>query len=282
MVTFFSMGVSGFQDRRHFKVAGRNRLLLANPRYPLETRTPSYLKTTQFPTTPSHTNAGFTLVEALVTVVIISALAVASFVGFRSMRQSAHAATATASLRQNSVAIQSFVADKARYPEAWDFRGGSGGGSWSWQIREYLGYQSIESWPADPLLHPRHGTKGIDAIGGWDRERLHHFSASAVIFQDVNDSKSFTRSTIVANPASTIMLGDAPLIRAAEPASGCNAGYWSLRDNAVKGNPNSPVDQAAVKASVEFWMKGKAHFLFADGHVEALAPEQVLRKHFQL
>lgn len=276
------MAASGFENRRHFKGDARNRLIVANPQHPLETRTPPDLKTTLQTTIPSRPSAGFTLIEALVTVAIIAALAAASFMGFRSMRQSSHAASAAALLRQNAVAIQGFVADKGRYPEAWDFRGGSGGGSWSWQIREHLGYQSIESWPADPLLHPRHGTKGIDAIRGWDRERLHHFSASAVLFQDMNDSKGFTRSTILTNPASTIMLGDAPLIRADGPASGCNAGYWSLRDNAVKGNPNSPVDQAALNASVEFWVKGKAQFLFADGHVETLAPEQVLRKHFQL
>ncbi|MCU0749651.1 MAG: prepilin-type N-terminal cleavage/methylation domain-containing protein [Akkermansiaceae bacterium] len=243
---------------------------------------PSPLKTTFKNHQPLRSRAGFTLIEVLVTITIIVALAVGAFMGFRSMRQSAHAATAASSLRQNAVAIQSFVAEKGRYPEAWDFRGGSGGGSWSWQIREHLGYQSVESWPADPLLHPRHGKRGIDALRGWDRERLHHFSASAVLFQDVNDSRSFVRSATVNNPAEIIMLGDAPLIRAGQPASGCNAGYWSLRDNAVRGNPASPVDQAALKASVEFWVKGKAQFLFADGHVEVLAPQQVLRKHFQL
>lgn len=248
----------------------------------MKTRTSPHLKTTLQITKSSRNKAGFTLIEVLVTVAIILVLAVAAVVSFRSMRQNAHAATATASLRQNAVAIQSFVAEKGRYPEAWDFRGGSGGGSWSWQIREHLGYQSVESWPADPLLHPRHGDKGIDALKGWDRERLHHFSASAVLFQDVNDSKGFVRSATVNNPAVIIMLGDSPLIRANEPVSGCNAGYWSLRDNAVSGNPGSPVDQAAINAAVEFWMNGKAHFLFADGHVETLTPEQVLRKHFQL
>jgi prepilin-type N-terminal cleavage/methylation domain-containing protein/prepilin-type processing-associated H-X9-DG protein len=239
------------------------------------------MKTITQSTHSSYRSPGFTLTEVLVTIAIIAVLAVLSFTGVRSIRLNASAATATASLRQNAVAIQGYVADKGRYPEAWDFRGGSGGGSWSWQIRDQLGYQSTESWPTSTLLHPRHGTKGLDKIKGWDRERLHHFSASAVLFQDVNDSKSFTRSANVTNPASIIMLGDAPLIRAGSPASGCDAGYWSLRDNAVKGNPGSPVDKAALKSSVEFWMKGKAHFLFVDGHVETLAPDQVLRKHFQ-
>lgn len=225
---------------------------------------------------------GFTLTELLVTIVIIATLATLSVLGVGTIRRNAHAATAVASLRQNAVAIQGYVAEKGRYPEAWDFRGGSGGGSWSWQIRDYLNYQSVESWPASQLLHPRHGTKGLDKIKGWDRERLHHFSASAVVFQDVNDTKGFTRAVNVANPASTILLGDAPLIRAKEPSSGCDAGWWSLRDNAVKGNPGSPVDRAALGSSVEFWFNGKAHFLFVDGHVEVLEPGQVLRKHFQL
>lgn len=231
---------------------------------------------------PHQVRKGFTLTELLVTIVIIATLASLSVFGVGSIRRNAHAATAVTSLRQNAVAVQAYVTEKGRYPEAWDFRGGSGGGSWSWQIRDHFNYQSLESWPASPLLHPRHGTKGLEKIKGWDRERLHHFSASAVVFQDVNDTKGFTQATKVSNPASTIMLGDAPLLQAKQPASGCDAAWWSLRDNAVKGNPSSPVDRAALNGSVEFWMKGKAHFLFVDGHVEVLAPEQVLRKHFQL
>jgi prepilin-type N-terminal cleavage/methylation domain-containing protein/prepilin-type processing-associated H-X9-DG protein len=225
---------------------------------------------------------GFTLTELLVTIAMIATLVTLSVMGVSAIRRNAHAATAASSLRQNAVAVQGYVADKGRFPEAWDFRGGSGGGSWSWQIRDYLDYQSVDSWPASPLLHPRHGTKGLDKIKGWDRERLHHFSASAVVFQDVNDTKGFNRSVNVTNPGTTVMLGDAPLIRPKEPSSGCDAGWWSLRENAVKGNPASPVDRAALNNSVEFWINGKAHFLFVDGHVEVLAPEQVLRKHFQL
>ncbi len=229
-----------------------------------------------------RSSRGFTLTELLVVIAIIGVLGVLSVYGIRAIRQNAHAANATSYLRQNAAAVQGFVADKGRYPEAWDFRGGSGGGAWSWQIRDYLGYHSDKSWPAESLLHPRHGTKGLDEVTGWDRENLHHFAASAVLFQDVNDTKTFVRSVKVNNPSSTIMLGDAPLKRRSLPASGCNAAWWSLREGAVSGTPNSPIQQSIVTDSVEFWLNGKAHFLFADGHVEVLAPNEVLRKHFQL
>lgn len=224
----------------------------------------------------------------LVTITIIITLAVLSVVGVRSIRQNAHAATASASLRQNAVAIQSYVGDKGRYPEAYDGGGveNSGGGAWSWQIREYLNYQSTASWPTITILHPRHGVKGIDKLSGWDRDNIHHFSASTILLQDEElnppNKKDFVRPVQVNNPSTTVMLGDAPLKVPGISAKGCHAGYWELRDSKVRGNPNSKVDARALKQDVEFWFNGKAHFLFADGHVEVLAPHQVLRKHFQL
>lgn len=230
---------------------------------------------------------GFTLTELLVTITIILVLAVLSVIGIRSIRQSAWAATSSSNLRQNATAIHGYLADKGRYPEAWDFGGGSGGGSWSWQIRDYLGYQDARSWPAESVLHPRHGKKGIFEKPDSTRQNIHHFAASAIVLQDVDESnptgtKTYIRASQVGNPSSVIMLGDAPLKQAGDAASGCHAAWWSLRFGAITGRPNDPVDQTAVKNSVEFWMKDKAHFLFVDGHVEALAPKEVLRKHFQL
>ena len=230
----------------------------------------------------SQARKGFTLVEVLVVVAIIATLGLLSMLGVKAIRQKAQAATASSSLRQNAVAIQSFVADKGRYPEAWDFRGGSGGGAWSWQLRDQLGYQSEESWPASSLLHPRHGSKGLDDVSGWDRENLHHFAASAVLFQDVNDTKSFTRATKVSNPSTLIMLGDAPLKRPGDPGSGCHAAWWELRETAVSGNPNGKINPAILNRQIDFWMNGKAHFLFVDGHVETLSADELRRKNFQL
>jgi prepilin-type N-terminal cleavage/methylation domain-containing protein/prepilin-type processing-associated H-X9-DG protein len=230
---------------------------------------------------------GFTLTELLVTITIILVLAVLSVIGARSIRQNAWAATSSSNLRQNAAAIHGYLADKGRYPEAWDFGGGSGGGSWSWQIRDYLGYQGASSWPAESVLHPRHGKNGISEKSDSARQNIHHFAASAIVLQDVDETsttstKTYIRASQVGNPSSVIMLGDAPLKQATVASSGCHSAWWSFRFSAVTGPPNDPVDQTAVKSSVEFWMKGKAHFLFVDGHIEALAPKEVRRKHFQL
>jgi prepilin-type N-terminal cleavage/methylation domain-containing protein/prepilin-type processing-associated H-X9-DG protein len=230
---------------------------------------------------------GFTLTEILVTIVIIVVLAIFSVFGIRTLRQKAWAANASSYLRQNGTAIHGYVADKGRFPEAWDFGGGSGGGSWSWQIRDYLGYSNPESWPVETILHPRHGRKGIDELPDNARENIHHFAASAIVLQDVDETKTdgnktYIRPGQVSVPSATIMLGDAPLKKPFLPSGGCHAAWWSLRFAAIKGSPSEPVDQNAVMNSVEFWFNGKAHFLFVDGHVDALAPGQVLRKHFQL
>jgi prepilin-type N-terminal cleavage/methylation domain-containing protein/prepilin-type processing-associated H-X9-DG protein len=235
----------------------------------------------------THQPGGFTLTEMLVTITIIVVLAVLSMVGIRSIRQKAWEATASANLRQNGVAIHGYLADKGRYPEGWDFGGGSGGGSWSWQIREYLGFSNEESWPADAVLHPRHGRRGIDDLTGSARQNIHHFAASAIVLQDVDETntdstKTYIRAGQVSDPTATIMLGDAPLKRPMDTAGGCHAAWWSLRFAAIKGNPNDPVDEAALLKSVEFWMNGRAQFLFVDGHVEALAPKEIKKKHFQL
>ena len=240
------------------------------------------------PTTANRCqNRGFTLTELLVTITIILVLAVFSVFGFRSMRQSAWAANSSSNMRQSAAAIHGYLADKGHYPETWDFGGGSGGGSWSWQIRDYLGHEDASSWPAESILHPRHGVKGILEKPDSARQNIHHYAGSAIVMQDVDESnpnstKTYVRASQVGNPSSVIMLGDAPLKQVNDPSSGCHAAWWSFRFAAVSGRPNDPVDQATVNKSVEFWMNGKAHFLFVDGHVEALTSKEVLRKHFQL
>jgi prepilin-type N-terminal cleavage/methylation domain-containing protein/prepilin-type processing-associated H-X9-DG protein len=232
-------------------------------------------------------SGGFTLTEMLVSITIIVVLAMLSMMSIRAIRAKAWAATGAANLRQNAVAIQGYLADQGHYPECWDFGGGKGGGSWSWQIRDYLGFSNEKTWPAQAILHPRHGRRGIDELRGAARQNIHHFAASAIVLQDVDESKpnqnkTHIRAGQVLDPSSTIMLGDSLLKKPLDAASGCHAAWWSLRFAAIKGDPNEPVDRDALLKSVDFWMNGKAHFLFVDGHVEALTPKEVMKKHFQL
>ena len=223
----------------------------------------------------------------LVVIFIIATLAVVAFFAVRSVRQKAWAANASSNLRQCATAIHSYVGDEGRYPECWDFGGGSGGGSWSWQIRDYLGYDTLGGWPASVLLHPRHGTVRFDGLTDSQRKNLHHFAASAILFRDVdetktNNNKTYVRPGEIGDPSSVIMIGDAPLKQPGEPAEGSDGTWWPLRNAAVKGDGNEPVDEAALLKSVEFWLNNKAQFLFIDGHVETLAPEEVKKKNFQL
>lgn len=227
---------------------------------------------------------GFTLVELLVVVTIIIVLAAISVVSIRAARTSAWAGISTSNLRQCAVAIQGYAGDKGHFPECFDF---AGGGPWSWQIRDYLGYTTLRNWPVDPVLHPRHGKTGMDRIPNSARPDIHHFTASAIAMRDVDESNpsnssSYTRPSVIRSPETLILIGDAPLKNAARsPASGSHAAWWSLRFGVVEGNPEDVIAESVVRRSMDFWYRGRAHFLFADGHVEALAPTGIKKRHFQ-
>lgn len=233
---------------------------------------------------------GFTLTELLVVVVILVVLAALAFLTIGSFRKQAWAAESAASLRQCAAAVHSYLADQGRYPECYDFANtgaGSGGGAWTWQIRDHLGYSSPEQWPAPSVLHPRHGKKGLDRVPAAARNDLHHFAASAIVLQDVdennpNSGKRYIRPSQISDPTRIIMLGDAPLKSAGVPASGCHAGWWSLRFAAVQGAPEQSVSESVLRKDMEFWLRGKAQFVFVDGHVEVLSPSEIKKRHFQL
>lgn len=237
-----------------------------------------------------NTDGGFTLTELLVVIVIIVVLAVLAMFMAISFRKKAWAAESSSSLRQCAAAIQGYLADNGRYPECYDFMstgGGSGGGPWSWQIRDYIGYSNTAQWPVSTVLHPRHGKKGFESLPESSRPDIHHFAASAIVLQDVdeanpNSGKRYIRPSNVSDPARLIMLGDAPLKTAGKPTSGCHAGWWSLRFGAVQGDPEAKIDQTILKKDIDFWMSGKAQFLFVDGHVEALTPKDIKKRYFQL
>ena len=238
-----------------------------------------------------NTARGFTLVELLIVIGIIVVLAVVSMMLVKTARISAWASASSANLRQCAIAVQNHVGDKGHYPECYDFTNSDGsgsGGPWSWQIREYLGFSTVENWPGDPILHPRHGKRGMDRISNSIRPNIHHFASSAIAFQDVDESNPntnsrYTRPSLIGSPEKLILIGDAPLKNpTAGPSSGCHAAWWGIRFSVVQGNPEEAINPSNLKSSMDFWYRGKAQFMFADGHVETLAPTAIKKKNFQL
>ena len=224
------------------------------------------------------------MVELLVVAVIIIVLASIVLMVTRSTRQSAWAAMSTASLRQCATAVHAFVQDHGHFPEAWDF---DGGGPWSWQIRDNVGDGDAASWPPDLFLHPRHGKFERARISESGRRNLTHYAASCTVLQDnkagdPNEWKKLIRPLEPREPSRLIMLGDAPLKKTGKIAGGCHSGWWSLRFDAVSGNPNLPVSRRPLMDAVDFWYKGRAHFVFTDGHVQLLKPDEIKRRYFQL
>jgi prepilin-type N-terminal cleavage/methylation domain-containing protein len=68
----------------------------------------------------SRRHAAFTLVELLVVIVIIAALAGISFTTVKSIKERANESTSAANMRQIGIAMQSYVSDKGAYPRPGD------------------------------------------------------------------------------------------------------------------------------------------------------------------
>ena len=239
---------------------------------------------------PRH---GFTLVELLVVMTIIAILSAAGFAGMAVAKRHSTSVTSAQNLRQCAAAIQEYALENKHYPEGEDEDGSSGGGSWAWQIREYLGGDSgIEAWPNPLVLNPRHGNVGIYERPEAERRKLVHYAASLVVCPQISATEvergsgtqesRIVRPSDVVNPATTFLLGDAPLLTSEDPASGCSP-YWpDLRAETLTGSPDQVVDENVLKKNVDFWLGKKAQFLCVDGSVHNLRPEEVTRRFFQL
>ncbi len=236
---------------------------------------------------------GFTLVELLVVMTIIAVLSAAGFAGMAVAKRHSTSVTSAQNLRQCAAAIQDYALENKHYPEGEDEDGSSGGGSWAWQIREYLGGESgIEAWPNPLVLNPRHGTFGIYERPEAERRKLVHYAASLVVCPQVTATEAergdgtqesrIVRPSDVVNPATTFLLGDAPLLTSEDPASGCLPSWPDLRPETLLGTPDQVVDENVLKKNVDFWLGKKAQFVCVDGSVLNLRPEEVIRRFFQL
>lgn len=238
---------------------------------------------------------GFTLVELMVALVIVVVLAGLIFFGVQRARESARVATNIGNLRNLGPMVTMLSDDLGGYPPGWSF---SKAESWADLIvREMHGDSARQD---DLLLSP---VEARNIPPNLNSTAISNYAVNPFIF--VQEGYAGERGYVVNSarlrrPSQQILLGDA-LPRSDDAPYGFSMiVWWGLRSGT--GNTGSPPvsPQSRANRSISlpsnivemtsdggkglpaFRNRGKGHFLFADGHVEALAPDELKYKHFAI
>lgn len=251
----------------------------------------------KFPFRRRAGSRGLTLVELLVVFLIIATLAVLVFTGFRRYSESARSAINLANLRNVGTIITSISQDKGYFPAGWNFG-------------------SKESW-ADLVIREIHGEDGFrqdklllsplvarEIPGDLNQTAISNYSVSPFIFPQGSVENGYQAYRVtpaqLRRPNQQILLGDA-LPRAAKAPYGFSMiVWWGLRTTTGNAGvpPVSPENRGSTQVNLPakitemtddggvglpaFRNRSQGHFLFADGHVEALRPEELQFKHFAI
>lgn len=238
---------------------------------------------------------GFTLVELLVAIMIIMVIAALVILGSRRAVESAKIANNVTNLRNLGVIVAITTDDYGSYPPGWSFGKGE---SWADLVIRHTHGSTITQSPM--LLSP---LVAQDIPANFQQTAISNYADSPFIF--VQEGALGQRGYQVTpmqlrRPSEQILLGDALPRSEAAPYGFSMIVWWALRTGTGNaGNPPvSPQSRANHRiqlptniAEMEhdggaglpaFRNRGKGHFLFADGHVEALLPDELLYKHFAL
>jgi prepilin-type N-terminal cleavage/methylation domain-containing protein/prepilin-type processing-associated H-X9-DG protein len=229
----------------------------------------------------ARTPRGFTLTEVLVVILLIAALAAIIVPIATTLRSKAAVAKSTSNLGQMKSAIFLYASDNGgSFPYAaaqkkengrWSFLG-----SWDAFLFNYIGYETDRN-------HPSRGLPPYEAIGtgldiykhGNDESVLSNpktfrrsyamptaSGAITVAAWTEADSRVPHKLSTVPDPARTLLVMERP--------------GWA--DNTVArtgmAGVNHPADQIAKQPDLNG--DGRFQYLFADGHIEMLRPEETI------
>lgn len=256
------------------------------------------MKKSKFSISKFKFSRGFTLVELLVVIVIVAVLAALGVVGIQRARESAFMASNITNLRSLGGVLLTVQEGNGALPLGYNWSTGE-----SWATLVVAEATSGNAKQDRIVLAP---TVARDIPPQLNHETISNYAVNPIIFPD-NISEGGT-STIkyrmsplrLTRPNEQIFLGDS-LPRSATAKHGHSMiVWWGLRggpsgnswSNPPVANPSSSERPISLPKGIEdlkvdsgsglpaFRNRGKGHFLFADGHVEALAPSQLKQKHF--
>lgn len=211
----------------------------------------------------ARTHRGFTLVEMLVTITIIVAIAALSMMGFRNIRDASRRAVSIGNLRQLGIGMITFTADNNGYLPM----SRKGGTYWPTLIYPYLGSETflrpgsknVSASPAQPEGY----FGGVSALtpegipirwnyiinGGGANLPFYEAPGSE---GNADNARGYARSySSIEQPARTVFM-----------AEGKEGNWWFNNVGAVTDSPR-----------IYRWKNGTSNVLFGDGSTRNLNPK---------
>lgn len=243
---------------------------------------------------------GFTMVELLVVILIIAVLAALGFAGLKRARESARLVANMENLRNLGGLLVLLQDDSGSLPVGYNWTTGE---SWATLVVAQVTGGSAKQ---DKIVLAPTVEKSIPAQ--LNSETISNYAVNPIIFPDTTSvggtpAMKYRVTTLkLGRPHEQILLGDSLPRSAAAKYGHSMIIWWGLRGAPTGNNwDNPPVANPAMsgrpitlpKGIAEFKVdsggglpafrnRGKGHFLFADGHVEALAPSDLKQKHFAI
>jgi prepilin-type processing-associated H-X9-DG protein/prepilin-type N-terminal cleavage/methylation domain-containing protein len=201
---------------------------------------------------PTPSVRGFTLLEVLVVVTIIVALAGISVPISRSVIQSAHERTCAANLRQIGVASMLYAADNQMTLPVTSHQRRQGGKSWTLTLQPYASGTVTFKCPKDPV-----------------KARTYTYVINDFLTPNPAGAPDLNYSILarISRPEATMMFAEAS-------ETYQNTDHFHFSEFHGGAVPDSVFEsQVNVGAHSQ-----RANYLFADGHIESLIRADVLAK----
>ena len=226
-------------------------------------------------------DAGFTLNEVLVVVVIIGVLSALIIPTVRSGMDTAKSAKCVSNIRQLGNEIHLMVTEYGHYPPTQDYVTQADGST----------RETSNSWPIRFRDNPCVGCPAAKFYGSSPiapQRRISAYSANPTVCRRVWDSSGYVYPANISRPSQIILLTDGAQFN--DPANPRSFNFAAARTGPILGNEadaEKPLTEQQIPQG-GFWdpdvpliplrHNGRANILFVDGHVESIGAISELKE----